>query len=350
MNYIPAFVFIVMSLTCHAQDTVKIAVTLNPEQQAELDYNNGLEALNKNNPALAQDLFSKCLVVKSTFDKAYANRAIANTKLGKYNEAVSDINVAISLSPKNPGFYFNKSLIFFSQNKKDSQDLALDKCLALDGTHPEAAYYKGLLCYERKEFDRAVGYYGVAIENKPGFVFAYNDRGSAKRARGDFEGAISDYKTALGLDSSLVFIYNNLGSVYRESKNYEKAVDVFSHAFKINSKYIMALLNRGCSYFDMGNYKAAQADFEEALFIEPSCSFAYNNLASIAIKSKEYKRAKDLATRAIELDPKNGPAFYNRGIASQMLREEEACCSDWKKAYQLGVEGAKIFISATCKE
>ncbi|MCC6372794.1 MAG: hypothetical protein IT236_17450, partial [Bacteroidia bacterium] len=36
------------SLNIKSQDTVKVAMTLSPEQQAELDYNTGLNALKKN--------------------------------------------------------------------------------------------------------------------------------------------------------------------------------------------------------------------------------------------------------------------------------------------------------------
>ena len=102
--------------------------------------------------------------------------------------------------------------------------------------------------------------------------------------------------------------------------------------------------------FESGDLAAAKKDFESALNLDPKNSFAYNNLASIAIKNQDYKKAKDLAGRAIELDPQNGPAYYNRGIALQMLREEEACCKDWKKALSLGVEGAQVFIHLSCND
>jgi tetratricopeptide (TPR) repeat protein len=95
--------------------------------------------------------------------------------------------------------------------------------------------------------------------------------------------------------------------------------------------------------------KAAQIDFEAVLSKDSKNSSAYNNLASIAIKNKDYKKAKDLSTKAIDIDSKNGAAYYNRGIARQMLREEEACCADWKKALELGVTGAKTFINSTCE-
>jgi len=57
-----------------------------------------------------------------------------------------------------------------------------------------------------------------------------------------------------------------------------------------------------------------------------------------------------MATKAIDLDPKNGQAYYNRGIARQMLREEEEACNDWKKALELGITPAKSFIDTDCND
>lgn len=152
------------------------------------------------------------------------------------------------------------------------------------------------------------------------------------------------------MDSSSAFIYNNIGSAYRLRKSYSKAIEAYNRALKLDPKYLMALNNRGVAHFENNDLKTAQQDFESVLTQDPKNSSAYNNLCSIALKSKDFKKARELATRAIELDAKNGPAYYNRGIANQLLREEEACCADWKKAFELGVTGAKAFINASCND
>jgi tetratricopeptide (TPR) repeat protein len=330
------------------EDTVKVAVELTPEQVAEQDYNKGLNALKDHDYTTSVDLFSKCLAAKPNFDKALSNRAIAFTNLKRYNEALIDINLAIAANPENPDNYFNKSLIYQGMNLADSQQVALDKCLALNGTHADAAYYKGLMAYEKQDYDKAIGYYTVAVDSRHDFVFAYNDRGSARRAKGDYAGAINDYLKAIEHDSTQAFIYNNLGTAYRFSKNYLAAINAYNKALLRDPKYLIAVLNRGATNFERNNLKAAQSDFESVLTADAKNSFAYNNLSSVAIKNKDYKKARDLASRAIELDPKNGPAFFNRGIARQMLREEDGCCADWNKAYELGVEGAKAYVNASC--
>ena len=343
-------VFLCSSLLYSQEDTVRITTNLTPEETAELDYNNGLQALQQRDYNTAVELFSKTLVVKPNFDKALANRAVAYTHLKNYNEALADINLAIQSNPANAENYFNKSLVFYGMQLKDSQHVALDNCLRLNGEHADAAYYKGLLSFEDGDYDKAIGYYTISVKSNTAHALAYNDRGSSKREKGDYAGAIDDYLEALKLDTSMALVYNNLGSAYRMNKNYKDAIAAYGKAMQKDDDYLIALNNRGVAHFENNDVAAAKKDFEEVLSKDPKNSFAYNNLCSIALKAKDYKKAKDLATRAISLDAANGPAYYNRGIARQMLREEEGCCSDWKKAFELGVNGAKAFINATCLE
>src|SRR6478672_12610736 len=103
------------------EDTVKITSELSPEEAAEMDYNKGLQALQKSDYNTAVELFSKTLVTKPNFDKALANRAVAFSNLKKFNEALVDINLAISSNPNNAENYFNKSLVFYGMQLKDSQ-------------------------------------------------------------------------------------------------------------------------------------------------------------------------------------------------------------------------------------
>jgi tetratricopeptide (TPR) repeat protein len=348
--FLLTFIFF-LSVSVKAQeDTVRITGNLNPEEQAELDYNNGISALERKDFNTAVDLFSRSLSGKPGFEKALSNRAVGFTGLKRYNEALNDINLAISSSPENPDHYFNKSLIFAGMGRRDSQNVSLDKCLSLKGTHAFAAYYKGLLSYEDGRFDEAAGYYTIALKSDPSLIIAYNDRGSAKRALNDLPGAILDYQSAIRADPSHAYLHNNLGSALRLAKQYDRALASFQKALETDPNYTLALVNSGVTNFEKGDLPAARANFDALLKKEPKSSFAYNNLASIAIKEQDYRKAKDLATRAITMDPKNGAAFYNRGIARQMLREEEGCCEDWKKALDLGIQPAKSFINTACHE
>jgi tetratricopeptide (TPR) repeat protein len=341
---------LLLSINCgllRSQDTIKVEADI-PEQNAEKNYNSGLLEIGKNNFQGAIGLFSKCIIQKPDFESAFCNRAVAYTRLKQYSEALKDINKAISINAKNPEAFFNKNLIFFGMHLADSQEVALDHCLYLKPGHPEALYYKGVLSFGNGDFEKAIAYYSGAINAKPDFAYAYNDRASVKKAIKDYAGAIADYEKALAIDRSLVFVYNNLGTAYRLNKNRGKAIEAYSIAIEKDPSYLIALNNRGAAFFESDDYKMAEADFESLLKRDPQSSFAYNNLATIALKQKEYKKAKEMFSKSIQLDPANGPAYYNRGIASQMLHDEEGSCADWKKAVELGVDGAKTLINTSC--
>jgi tetratricopeptide (TPR) repeat protein len=330
-----------------SQDTIKVNKTVTPEEQAQLDYNSGLTAMKSGDNQAAVDMFTKSLVNKPDFDKALYNRGIAYTHLKNYPAATADINKVIVANPKNADAHFAKAMVFFNQSLKDSANRCLDNCLAVQ-KHPEAYYYKGLLAYEVADYDESIKAYTGAIEAKPDYAYAYNDRASAKRAKNDYTGAIADYEKALSLNPSLVFINNNLGSAYRLNKNYPKAIECYTKAMNDKPEYLLALNNRGAAKLEAGQLDEAKKDFEEVLKKDPKNSSAFNNLASVAIKQKDYKKAKDMASKSIELNVKNGPAYFNRGIARQMLREEEGSCADWKKASELGVTAAKSFMNTDC--
>ena len=71
-------------------------------------------------------------------------------------------------------------------------------------------------------------------------------------------------------------------------------------------------------------------------------------MASAYIKKKDYKAAVEWANKAIQTDSKMGAAFVNRGIAKQLLKDENGACEDWKKAKDLGVSEGKSFSSGLC--
>jgi tetratricopeptide (TPR) repeat protein len=331
----------------NAQDTVKVNMNLTPEEQAQQHYNDGITALNKGQGLVAADLFSKSILLKPDFEKAYYNRCIANTMIRHYPDALADINKVLSGNPNNIDARFAKAMVFFGQGQKDSTNRWLDNTLGV-GKHAEAYYYKGIIMYQVGDYDEAIKDYSGAIEIKADYAYAYNDRASAKRAKNDLTGAIADYEKALSLNPEFVFIYNNLGSVYRLSKNYDKAIEYYTKAMNAKPEYLLALNNRGAAKLEAGKLEDAKKDFEDVLKKDPKNSSAFNNLASLALKQKDYKKAKDMAAKAIELNANNGAAYFNRGIARQMLHDEEGSCGDWKKAADLGVSAAKTFMNTDC--
>ena len=53
--------------------------------------------------------------------------------------------------------------------------------------------------------------------------------------------------------------------------------------------------------------------------------------------------------KAIEISPKDGNAYFNRGIAMEMSGGMSDACVDWRKALDLGHAPAAKFMSKNCQ-
>lgn len=95
------------------------------------------------------------------------------------------------------------------------------------------------------QYDRAIADYTTAIQLKPEYAEAYNDRGFAYYLKGDAERAIADYTRAIELRPNYPKAYNSRGVVYM-AHGYDraKAVADFNRAIALKPDFRYAYINR----------------------------------------------------------------------------------------------------------
>ncbi len=70
----------------------------------------------------------------------YHQRGTAHARLGRYDEAIKDYNISISLNPNEPGYYYNRGTAFAKQGSFTEAIDDLTKAISL-GTEPNPDYY-----------------------------------------------------------------------------------------------------------------------------------------------------------------------------------------------------------------
>jgi tetratricopeptide (TPR) repeat protein len=339
-----AFVF---WFNLQAQDTVKVKTNLTPEQQAETAYNLALEMMGKKQYSAAIDNFTQALSLNPSFVLALVNRGFAEYESKKNTDAIRDFNQANVLKPSADG-YFGEAECFYAINKRDSATQYLTKAVALDNKYAKAFYLRAQIKFEAKDYKEAIEDYNQAIAAKPDYAYAYNDRGSAKKQNGDAAGAISDYEKAVQNDNKLFFAYNNLGSARRDKGDNTGAIEAYNKAISIKPDYYMAINNRGSAKLNKNEIAGAINDFEAALEIKKDYVLAMNNMASACIKKKDFTKASEWCNKALVIDEDAAACYINRGIAKQMLKDEEGACADWKQAAKLGMALGKSYSAGLC--
>ena len=95
------------------------------------------------------------------------------------------------------------------------------------------------------QYNRAIDDYSTAIQLKPDYAEAYNDRAFAYYLKGDFERAIADYTRAIELRPNYPKAYNSRGVVYMAGGyGAAKSVPDFDRAIELKPDFRYAYINR----------------------------------------------------------------------------------------------------------
>ncbi len=98
------------------------------------------------------------------------------------------------------------------------------------------------------------------------------------------------------------------------------------------------------------DYGEAISDMEEAASIVSDIPYIHFNLGNLYCLSSRLVESIGSYSKAIELYPMMGDAYYNRGLVLIYLKDKEKGCIDLSHAGELGVKDAYSVINRYCKE
>ncbi len=233
------------------------AITIKNAGDAYLKSGKYLEAIQQ---------YNKALKIVPDLKSAMANLAISYQKTGNFSKAVSSFNQLLNLDPEYPEvIYYNLGELY---EKTGQPDKALKNYLlsAKTSANPESSFQKaGYICMEKKEWNKAILYFKLAIKNRRSIENsykemliihqkAYSDTSygfkniQEKLQNEDYLTYLNDYDEVifneqLSTDIDLAKTYNNTGYCLALLEKYEEAVFYLETAIKINPTYTEARNN-----------------------------------------------------------------------------------------------------------
>ncbi|MCC6448873.1 MAG: tetratricopeptide repeat protein [Chitinophagaceae bacterium] len=109
------------------------------------------------------------------------------------------------------------------------------------------------------------------------------------------------------------------------------------------------LTEYGANKADKGDFTSAIEAYNKALEWNPKNNLAFYNRAVAKHNLKDYKGAISDYTKAIQLSQNNADAFYGRGVCWGSIGEIEKACIDLNNAASLGNKEAQSHKSILCK-
>ncbi len=170
---------------------------------------------------------------------------------------------------------------------------------------------------EKKDYDKAIGFYKKALEAEPKLSKAHHAIGIVFTKTGRYAEAKDYYLMAVVTDPRNALAYNSLGFAYDREGDLAEAQRCFLKALELKPNSWQAHNNLGMVYGKMGENEKAVQEFERALKINPKSARAYTNLGLIEYRLGNISKAKGLWQKALSIDPE----FEEAKRALRFLKE-----------------------------
>ncbi|MGB8217155.1 MAG: tetratricopeptide repeat protein [Candidatus Methanoperedens sp.] len=197
------------------------------------------------------------------------NLGLAYDRIGKYEEAITELKEALRLNPDYIEVHNNLGVTYDRMGKPDE----------------------------------AVNELKVALNLNPNYAEAHCNLGNIYTSAGRYEEAAGELEEALKINPELAIGHNNLGNIYALQKRNEEAIQEFKEALRINPDYAPAHNNLGNAYAETGMLEDALREFQEALRLDPEFPEAYLGMGLAYYAGNSFDRAALAMIRAVYLTP-----------------------------------------------
>lgn len=200
------------------------------------------------------------------------------------------------------------------------------------------------------DWTAAVTYFDRALEKNPGNAVALNAKGVALFQMEKFEEAIPVFSLSIQSDSINYKPWFNRANANLELENFKSAVGDYNMANGLDPSQTDIYYNRGLALLGIEAYEDALLDFDAALQVNPNQALVHFNKGKAQVGNNDPVGALESLTNAVNLDNKNGAAYYLLGVTRMSaLGQKEEGCAELKMALSLGYTEAKTWIDDFCE-
>ena len=264
----------------------------------------------------------------------YFQRAKANFIHKKFEDAATDMSIALKIDSTNPDYYIFISDLTFTQNKtRDTRD-ALRKAILYDSSNSQALMKYSQLFYLLRKFDTATFYINRSLHYNNSSSVAHFQKGMILKEWGDTAKAITSFSEALERDQKYYDALVQLGILYSLKRN-PLAVGYFDNALSINPKSIEVLYAKGLFFQNTFQYDQALKVYNLILDLETNHPDANYNIAVIFYEQKKIDEALKRFDDLLLHDSNFYRGYYGKGLCYEARKEESKAVIEYQKCLSI---------------
>jgi Flp pilus assembly protein TadD len=179
----------------------------------------------------------------------------------------------------------------------------------------------------------------------------YAKQGEEHIAKGEWAKASHLFTRALEFEPKNVEYYLRRGwALLHDNKN-RRALADFKEAGRLDKTNGEAVHLKAVALDSLKNFVESKKEYIKAIkLLGDKNPQLYLSRGNSFLIQKDYNNAVANLNVAIQLDRKNGKAYYLRGIARVHLVDSMGACNDWSLAKQFGFNVPDELYNKNCKE
>lgn len=229
----------------------------------------------------------------------------------EYEKAVEYLEKAISLNSNFPSLKVKLAEVYkkLGDNKKY---ISLLESIVDEFTGKEKTYILRQIAasfYEIKDYDKALKYFNLILQDSPEDTQALFYAGIASEAKGETDKAIEYYEKAYNVRNDYSEPLKRIAYLFFMKKEYSKAISYLDKVME-SGKDIEFFRLRSAVYENMGDIEEAIKIVNEGLGKNPESEELLFTYAVLKEKAKDYEEVIKTLKKLIEINPKN-PTYLN---------------------------------------
>lgn len=308
-------------------------------------FDEGVNAFKQGDREIAKEKFNLSIEADPSFAEAYINLSKVYESEANLEQAKSVmLNAINSMIPLNSRAFEQLGVISMKTEEYDVAVYNFKQAVSLENQNARYLFFSGLALIKNRNFREAEEFFNksLAIENSSKVKIGLSN---AQIEQSKYEDAIKTLKSIDGYES-LSIACLNLAIAMHSKGSKDEAVKYLEMAKNNGGESESQFFNlSGLIHSENNNDEEAMKNFDKAIQMDGGISSYYNDRAAHQIKVENFQDALSDLNKALKLEPDFSKAYYNRGIAKEMLRDEEGACLDWEYAFFLGYQKAEELLN-----
>jgi tetratricopeptide (TPR) repeat protein len=232
----------------------------------------------------------------------FYQRGLAWLQRGQNQRAADDFSKALQYRDDAQGLW-RRAYAYLYAGQLDQAVRDLDKAVSMSADNSLYIMARGLALNKKGDFDRAIADFDKVISLQPKDGAAFNGRGMAWLAKGDVAKALSDLNQAVTIDDRTAAFHDNRGLALVKKGDVPAAIADFNDAIDLmrgDTKPELAdyYVHRGDALGSKGDWLKALEDYQSALTLNPSMSKAQTGRDAARLALTTTPRQPDAAAPA----------------------------------------------------